>query len=95
MAKKSRGLGFSRRSFIKTMGASGAALAAPPVFAPAVHAAKGLKLGYVSPQTGPLAAFAEPPCTMTSMEGVENSCPPALTWMEGMVKRPGDLGTKT
>ena len=30
-----------------------------PVFAPAVWAAKTITLGYVSPQTGPLAAFAE------------------------------------
>ena len=36
-----------------------AALAATPVFAPAVRAARTLRLGYVSPQTGPLAAFAE------------------------------------
>jgi len=50
----------SRRAFIKTSAASGVALAAGPVFAPAVHAqARPIKLGYVSPQTGPLAAFAE------------------------------------
>ena len=45
----------TRRSFV----ASSAALAMSPVFAPAVLAAKTIKLGYVSPQTGPLAAFAE------------------------------------
>ena len=39
--------------------AGGAALAGGPIFAPAVWAAKSIKLGYVSPQTGPLAAFAE------------------------------------
>ena len=51
---------FTRRSFIKTSAATGAALAAGTVFAPAVHAqARAIKLGYVSPQTGPLAAFAE------------------------------------
>jgi branched-chain amino acid transport system substrate-binding protein len=51
---------FTRRTFIKTSTASGVALAAGPVFAPAVHAqARAIKLGYVSPQTGPLAAFAE------------------------------------
>ncbi len=50
----------SRRAFIKTSAASGVALAAGPIFAPAVHAqARPIKLGYVSPQTGPLAAFAE------------------------------------
>ena len=49
----------NRRTLVKGAIASGAALAATPVFAPAVRAAKTLKLGYVSPQTGPLAAFAE------------------------------------
>ena len=48
-----------RRTLIKGALASGAALAVMPIFAPAVRAAKTLKLGYVSPQTGPLAAFAE------------------------------------
>ena len=48
----------NRRSVIKGAAASGVTIAAG-VFAPAVHAAKTLKLGYVSPQTGPLAAFAE------------------------------------
>src|SRR4051794_20165801 len=48
-----------RRALVKGALASGAGLAATAVFAPAVHAAKTLKLGYVSPQTGPLAAFAE------------------------------------
>ena len=49
----------SRRSFVAGSAAAGTALAAAPLFAPSVHAAKTLKLGYVSPQTGPLAAFAE------------------------------------
>ena len=50
----------TRRSFIRTSAATGVTLAAGPVLAPAVHAqAKPIKLGYVSPQTGPLAAFAE------------------------------------
>ena len=49
----------NRRAFMKASAATGAALAAGSVFAPAVHAAKRIKLGYVSPQTGPLAAFAE------------------------------------
>jgi branched-chain amino acid transport system substrate-binding protein len=56
--KRTRAL--TRRSFIQTSAATGAALAAGPVFAPAVQAqARPIKLGYVSPQTGPLAAFAE------------------------------------
>ncbi len=49
----------TRRSFIKASAATGAALAAGPVFAPAVHAqARPIKIGYVSPATGPLAPFA-------------------------------------
>ena len=48
--------GVSRRSFI----AGSTALGASGLFAPAVHAqAKSIRLGYVSPQTGPLAAFGE------------------------------------
>ena len=49
----------TRRRFVAGSAATGAALAASPVFAPAVWAAKTIKLGYVSPQTGPLAGFAE------------------------------------
>lgn len=47
-----------RRTLIK----SGAAIAATSLAAPWVRAAGGdtFKIGYVSPQTGPLAAFAEP-----------------------------------
>jgi len=49
-----------RRTLLKYSVAGGAALTTGTVFAPAVHAqAKPIKLGYVSPQTGPLAAFAE------------------------------------
>ncbi len=51
--------GLDRRTFIKTTAAGGLAAAAG-VYAPAVHAqARQVKIGYVSPQTGPLAAFAE------------------------------------
>src|ERR1700682_3704070 len=59
MVRQDSKLALHRRALIKGAIASGAALAATPVFAPAVRAAKTLKLGYVSPQTGPLAAFAE------------------------------------
>ena len=47
-----------RRTLLK----SGAAFAATSLAAPWVRAAGGstFKIGYVSPQTGPLAAFAEP-----------------------------------
>jgi branched-chain amino acid transport system substrate-binding protein len=49
-----------RRTLLKYSVAGGAALSTGTVFSPAVHAqAKPIKLGYVSPQTGPLAAFAE------------------------------------
>ena len=53
---RSASAGLSRRTFIT---GSAGALALTPVLAPAVRAARTLKLGYVSPQTGPLAAFAE------------------------------------
>src|ERR1700688_1325450 len=59
MVRKTGSNRFNRRTFIKASAATGAALAAGSVFAPAVRAAKTIKLGYVSPQTGPLAAFAE------------------------------------
>ena len=49
----------NRRSFMKASAATGAAIAARSVFAPAVQAAKTYKIGYVSPQTGPLAPFGE------------------------------------
>ena len=49
----------SRRNFLKGSAAVGTTLAAGTVFAPAVHAAASIKIGYVSPQTGPLAPFGE------------------------------------
>jgi branched-chain amino acid transport system substrate-binding protein len=52
--------GISRRKLLQNAGAAGAALAAGPIFAPAVHAQQTtFRLGYVTPQTGPLAAFAQ------------------------------------
>jgi branched-chain amino acid transport system substrate-binding protein len=59
MIKDRRSIALSRRTFVAGSAAAGTALAAAPLFAPPVYAAKTLKLGYVSPQTGPLAAFAE------------------------------------
>jgi len=50
--------GIDRRTLIKYSAASSAALATG-VCTPAISQAKTIKLGYVSPQTGPLAAFAE------------------------------------
>jgi branched-chain amino acid transport system substrate-binding protein len=38
----------------------GAAVAGIGLFAPAVWAARSIKIGYVSPQTGPLAGFGDP-----------------------------------
>jgi branched-chain amino acid transport system substrate-binding protein len=49
-----------RRTFMKGAAATGSALAATPLFAPAVRAQEeAITIGYVSPQTGPLAPFAE------------------------------------
>ncbi len=46
-----------RRATLKTLGGVAAASLFP---APYVHAGTSVKIGYVSPQTGPLAVFAEP-----------------------------------
>ena len=59
MAETSGTFCVSRRTVLKTSAATAAALAAGSVFAPAVHAARTFKIGYVSPQTGPLADFGE------------------------------------
>lgn len=48
-----------RRQVIKALGGIAAA-GAGMLHAPWVHAASTFKIGYVSPQTGPLAVFAEP-----------------------------------
>ena len=50
---------FNRRKFMTTSAATGLALAAPGLAAPAIAQGRKIKLGYVSPQTGPLAGFAE------------------------------------
>ncbi|MEQ1899955.1 MAG: ABC transporter substrate-binding protein [Devosia sp.] len=49
----------NRRNVIKGAAASVAAISAGGLFAPAVRAAGPIKIGYVTPQSGPLAAFAE------------------------------------
>ena len=60
MLRQSKTTQPSRRGFLKGSAALGTALVAGGALsAPAVHAAKAIKLGYVSPRTGPLAAFAE------------------------------------
>lgn len=50
----------SRRGFIQSAGATGALLGAGGLASPAIAAPKTLKIGYVTPKTGPLAIFAEP-----------------------------------
>ena len=50
---------FTRRDFLKTTAASGTAIAVSAFAAPAIAQKKPIKLGYVSPQTGPLAGFGE------------------------------------
>lgn len=59
--KKVPGSDISRRSFIKTTGgvAAGTALLGSFGMAPAFAKQRTIKFGYVSPQTGPLAPFAE------------------------------------
>ncbi len=52
--------GLTRRKLLKAGAAVGALAVSAPIFAPHVRAAtKPIRLGYVSPQTGPLAPFAE------------------------------------
>ena len=50
---------FTRRDFLKTTAATGALAATSGLTAPAIAQDAAIKLGYVSPQTGPLAAFGE------------------------------------
>lgn len=49
----------TRRRLLKTGAATGLAMAAPGLFAPAIAQGARIKVGFVSPQSGPLAAFAE------------------------------------
>ena len=51
--------GIDRRTLLKYSAAGSAALASGSVFTPAIAQQKPIKIGFVSPQTGPLAAFAE------------------------------------
>ena len=50
---------YDRRKVLRGLAGSAAAVGATTMFGPAVHAAKPIKIGYVSPKSGPLAAFAE------------------------------------
>jgi branched-chain amino acid transport system substrate-binding protein len=56
---KSGKLGIGRRRFLGYSGGAVAAAAASTLAAPAAHAARTVKIGFVSPETGPLAAFGE------------------------------------
>jgi branched-chain amino acid transport system substrate-binding protein len=51
--------GYDRRGILQGMTGAIAAAGGMTLFGPAVHAAKTIKIGYVSPRSGPLAAFAE------------------------------------
>src|ERR1700761_7591970 len=50
---------YDRRKVLRGLAGGAAAVGATTLFGPAVHAAKPIKIGYVSPKSGPLAAFAE------------------------------------
>ncbi|MBL4645947.1 MAG: ABC transporter substrate-binding protein, partial [Rhizobiales bacterium] len=49
----------TRRKLIKNAAATGVVLGVSGLSAPAIGQAKKIRIGYVSPQTGPLAGFAE------------------------------------
>jgi branched-chain amino acid transport system substrate-binding protein len=49
----------TRRKLLKSGAATGLALATPGLFAPALAQGAKVRIGYVSPQSGPLAGFAE------------------------------------
>ncbi len=50
---------YDRRKVLRGLAGGAAAVGATTLFGPAVHAGKPIKIGYVSPKSGPLAAFAE------------------------------------
>ncbi len=50
---------FNRRQVLRGTAGAITGLGAASLFSPAVFAAKTIKIGYVSPKSGPLAAFAE------------------------------------
>jgi branched-chain amino acid transport system substrate-binding protein len=49
----------TRRKLLKSGAATGLALSTPGLFAPAIAQGAKIRIGYVSPQSGPLAGFAE------------------------------------
>jgi len=58
MTSKGRRRGISRRTLLQYTAATGAAAASGSLPMPAIAQAKPIKIGYVSPATGPLAPFA-------------------------------------
>ena len=50
---------FTRRKLLKSSAATGLTLAASGLAAPAIAQGAKIKIGYVTPQSGPLAAFSE------------------------------------
>jgi branched-chain amino acid transport system substrate-binding protein len=50
---------FTRRKILKGSAALGLAATSPALFTPAIAQGAKIKIGYVSPQSGPLAGFAE------------------------------------
>jgi branched-chain amino acid transport system substrate-binding protein len=55
----SKNSGYDRRRILRGLAGGVAATGAMTLFGPSVRAAKPIKIGYVSPKSGPLAAFAE------------------------------------
>ncbi|MEX0627816.1 MAG: ABC transporter substrate-binding protein, partial [Cucumibacter sp.] len=51
--------GINRRRLLQTGAGAAAAVTIGSLAAPAIRAQSAIKIGYVSPQSGPLAAFAE------------------------------------
>ncbi len=55
----SKNSGYDRRRILRGLAGGVAATGAMTLFGPSVRAAKPIRIGYVSPKSGPLAAFAE------------------------------------
>jgi len=55
----SKNPGYDRRRILRGLAGGVAATGAMTLFGPSVRATKPIKIGYVSPKSGPLAAFAE------------------------------------
>lgn len=51
---------FTRRKFLKATGAAGVVMTGSSLASPAIAQSRTIKIGFVTPQTGPLAIFSEP-----------------------------------